>query len=280
MKKLLGIFLATFMILTFYSTSTLASDNYYTVQTGDTLWAIASNNGMSIDYLMSVNKLQSENLKPGVKLLIKNSEGTEQPVKKSNSEVEQPVQTDDTETTQVYCIQEGDTLFKIAHQLGTTVERLKYVNNMSSDIIYVGNSLIVPTGNANVSRAGLPTSGNRIIAKAEEYLGTPYRYGGQGPGGFDCSGFAKYIYKQFGYDLPRTAASQFQNGTTVAREDMVPGDLVFFSCGRGGIDHVGIYSGSNRFIHSSSPRSGGVIYSSLTEGYYAKCFVGAKRCLR
>lgn len=279
MKKYIGVVLASFMILSFCSTSTLASDNYYTVQSGDTLWAIASNNGITTDDLMRLNKLQSDNLKPGDKLLINNSEA-EQPVKNINSEVEQPAPTNNTEADQVYCIQKGDSLFKIAHQFGTTVERLKYVNNMSSDTIYVGNSLIVPIGNTNVSRGGLPTSGNRIITKAEEYLGTPYRYGGQAPGGFDCSGFVKYIFKQFGYDLPRTAASQFQNGTTVARGDLVPGDLVFFSCGSRSINHVGIYSGSNRFIHSSSPRSGGVIYSSLSEGYYAKYFVGAKRYIR
>jgi cell wall-associated NlpC family hydrolase len=58
------------------------------------------------------------------------------------------------------------------------------------------------------------------------------------------------------------------------------GDLVFFACNGGGIDHSGIYVGNNRFIHSSSPRSGGVIYTSMSENYYARSYVGARRILR
>jgi peptidoglycan endopeptidase LytE len=59
-----------------------------------------------------------------------------------------------------------------------------------------------------------------------------------------------------------------------------PGDLVFFACGGKGIDHVGIYYGDNKFIHSSSPHSGGVIFSSLAEAYYSGSYVGARRVLR
>ncbi|MDD3307895.1 MAG: C40 family peptidase [Acetobacterium sp.] len=111
-------------------------------------------------------------------------------------------------------------------------------------------------------------------------MGTPYRYGGTGPGGFDCSGFVRYIFAQFDINLPHNAAAQYGNGTEVGKADLAPGDLVFFACGRGGIDHVGIYSGGDQFIHSSSPRSGGVIFSSLSSGYYGQTYVGGRRILR
>jgi peptidoglycan endopeptidase LytE len=80
--------------------------------------------------------------------------------------------------------------------------------------------------------------------------------------------------------LPHNAASQYGLGVTVAKTDLVPGDLLFFACSGSGIDHVGIYSGNGSFIHSSSPRSGGVIYSSLNYGYYLNAYVGAKRIIR
>lgn len=118
-----------------------------------------------------------------------------------------------------------------------------------------------------------------LMELATKHLGTPYRYGGKSPGGFDSSGFVKYNFSQVGINLPRIAAEQATMGTAVAKEELLPGDLVYFRCGGGGIDHVGIYSGNNQFIHSSSPRSGGVIYSSLAEGYYARSYEGARRII-
>ncbi|MEN6326899.1 MAG: LysM peptidoglycan-binding domain-containing C40 family peptidase [Syntrophomonas sp.] len=197
------------------------------------------------------------------------------------------------ETT--YTVKSGDSLWAIAQKFGTTVETIKKTNHLNSDALKIGTKLIVQTtiaAPANIppqianndvpapSRAGNPLDGTRIIEKAQEYLGTPYRYGGTGPGGFDCSGFVRYIFAQFDINLPHNAAAQYGNGTEVGKGDLLPGDLVFFACGRGGIDHVGIYSGSDQFIHSSSPRSGGVIFSSLSSGYYGDTYVGGRRILR
>lgn len=192
-----------------------------------------------------------------------------------------------------YTVKSGDSLWAIAKKYGTTVETIKKTNHLSSDMLKIGTQLIVQTSAVapakapqianNVptpSRAGNPLDGSRIIEKAQEYLGTPYRYGGSGPGGFDCSGFVRYIFAQFDIDLPHNAAAQYGNGSEVGKADLIPGDLVFFACGRGGIDHVGIYSGGDQFIHSSSPRSGGVIFSSLSSGYYGNTYVGGRRILR
>lgn len=125
------------------------------------------------------------------------------------------------------------------------------------------------------------SSNSDIAATAKQYLGTGYVYGGASPRGFDCSGFTMYVYSQHGYSLPHSATSQWQSGlgTRVYYiSELQPGDLVFFNdpsrnAGKA-CSHAGIYTGDGQFIHSSSSRSGGVIVSSLTSGYYNTYFVG------
>ena len=120
-----------------------------------------------------------------------------------------------------------------------------------------------------------------IAATAKQYLGTGYVYGGASPRGFDCSGFTMYVYSQHGYSLPHSATSQWQSGLgarVYSISELQPGDLVFFNdpsrnAGKA-CSHAGIYTGDGQFIHSSSSRSGGVIVSSLTSGYYNTYFVG------
>lgn len=90
-----------------------------------------------------------------------------------------------------------------------------------------------------------------VLEIAQGLLGTPYRYGGISPrSGFDCSGFVYYTHQQLGLSLPRTSADQFRHTRPVARQQLRPGDLVFFQTRRGRINHVGIYMGDNQFIHA------------------------------
>lgn len=125
------------------------------------------------------------------------------------------------------------------------------------------------------------SSNSDIAATAKQYLGTGYVYGGASPRGFDCSGFTMYVYSQHGYSLPHSATSQWQSGLgtrVYSNSELQPGDLVFFNdpsrnAGKA-CSHAGIYTGDGQFIHSSSSRSGGVIVSSLTSGYYNTYFVG------
>ena len=125
------------------------------------------------------------------------------------------------------------------------------------------------------------SSNSDIAATAKQYLGTGYVYGGASPRGFDCSGFTMYVYSQHGYSLPHSATSQWQSGLgarVYSISELQPGDLVFFNdpsrnAGKA-CSHAGIYTGDGQFIHSSSSRSGGVIVSSLTSGYYNTYFVG------
>ena len=122
-----------------------------------------------------------------------------------------------------------------------------------------------------------PSAANDVVRSAFAYRGTPYRWGQSRPGGFDCSGFTKYVYGRKGVSLPRTAAEQSHAGNAVGHGGMKPGDLVFFHTTRSGISHVGMYVGSGKFVHSSSAKSGGVRVDSLESGYYNRAFRGARR---
>ncbi len=114
-----------------------------------------------------------------------------------------------------------------------------------------------------------------VVGIAMRYLGIPYRWGGASPAtGFDCSGFVMYVYAQVGVSLPHHAASQYGYGVPVPKDQLQPGDLVFFD----GLGHNGIYIGGGQFIHS--PHTGDVVkISSLSDPWYQAKWVGARRIL-
>lgn len=93
-------------------------------------------------------------------------------------------------------------------------------------------------------------SGSEAVRIAKSYIGVPYVYGGTTPNGFDCSGFVQYVYRQMGISINRVAADQAKNGTYVAKEDLQPGDLVFFAKPGRTIHHVGMYVGNGQYIHA------------------------------
>jgi peptidoglycan DL-endopeptidase CwlO len=109
----------------------------------------------------------------------------------------------------------------------------------------------------DLSRGSVPISSNAIIAYASNYLGTPYVWGGTTPNpGFDCSGFTQYVFAHFGIRVGRTTWDQIKDGVYVPRNQLQPGDLVFY--GRGGNPtHMGIYAGNGTYIHA--PRTGDVV---------------------
>lgn len=114
-----------------------------------------------------------------------------------------------------------------------------------------------------------------IVSYAYKFLGRPYIWGASGPSAFDCSGFTAYVYRAFGVGLDHYTGSQFNSGRSVSRDNLAPGDLVFFNT-YGSISHVGIYIGGGDFIHAANEKIG-VTVSSLFEGYYASRYAGARR---
>lgn len=127
--------------------------------------------------------------------------------------------------------------------------------------------------NSSINR-GVNKSSSQVANYAYNFLGRPYVYGANGPNAFDCSGFTSYVYRHFRVSLPRTARSQFSAGSAVSRDNLAPGDLVFFNT-VGYLGHVGLYIGGGDFIHAAS--SGRVKISSLNEGYYRTRYAGARR---
>lgn len=120
-----------------------------------------------------------------------------------------------------------------------------------------------------------------VIDYAKKFLGIKYKWGGTTTKGFDCSGFVKYVFKNFGVTLSRTSSTQAKNGTYIKKANLKTGDLVFFDTngGKNGINHVGIYIGSGKFIHSSSSHSG-VTISTLSSGFYSKTYMTARRVMK
>lgn len=117
-----------------------------------------------------------------------------------------------------------------------------------------------------------PSRYGGVVGIAMQYLGVQYVWGGASPSGFDCSGFVMYVYAQVGVSLPHYTGAQWNYGVPVSRDQLEPGDLVFFD----GLGHVGIYIGGGQFIHA--PQTGDVVkISSLGESWYAQNYDGARR---
>lgn len=124
-----------------------------------------------------------------------------------------------------------------------------------------------------------PKSANEgaTIAKyALHFVGAPYRWGGEGPAGFDCSGLSAYVYSLVHIDIARTSAAQFDSGAAVSRDHLLPGDLVFFHTDAPGASHVAIYVGNDLIVQALNDTTG-VVVSRLSDRYYASRYLGARR---
>lgn len=159
---------------------------------------------------------------------------------------------------------------------------------------YIRSDLLALTSNASSAKSGssIPASTatangktyslngatvSDLISYAKSFLGTPYRSGGTGNGGFDCSGFTYAIFKHFGINLPHSATSQLAYGVPVEkRSDLQVGDLVFFrdtNYSTKAASHVGIYIGNSQFIHASSSHTGKYVrINSLNESYHSSVY--------
>jgi len=138
-----------------------------------------------------------------------------------------------------------------------------------------------PSGTAPLPEAeSLPPIGDAealaVAGTALSLRGAPYRNGGTTPEGFDCSGFVQYVYGLHGVAVPRETREQFRLGRHLRRDDLVPGDLVFFTTVAPGASHVGIVIGADQFVHAPSER-GVVRVERLSAEYWNRRYVGARR---
>jgi cell wall-associated NlpC family hydrolase len=124
--------------------------------------------------------------------------------------------------------------------------------------------------------AAPPAVHQPVLDIAVSGLGTPYRYGGSTPRGFDCSGLVYYAYYKTGIRIPRSTMAQYRHARPVALKNLQPGDLVFFRSAHRSVSHVGIYADNARFIHAPS-RGRVVSYDSLNDPYWKKRLVAAGR---
>lgn len=148
---------------------------------------------------------------------------------------------------------------------------------ISADYLVTASSGTAISPSNTAASVSISAKRQSVLNYAAQFLGVPYVYGGSTPSGFDCSGFTSYVFKNTVGSIPRVAQAQYDATTRVSRDDLLPGDLVFFGSSTSSISHVGIYVGSNQFIHA--PSTGDVVkYSSLT-GSYATRYQGAGRVI-
>lgn len=259
--------------------------NTYKVVSGDNLSKIAARHNITLAQLKDWNGLKSDLIHPGLVLKVSAA------VKNSVTEVKPNYQTaPQTGSSQAaskpvqastYKVVSGDTLGRIAQKHGTTVANIKKWNNLTSDLILIGQTLHLeakassaPVVEAKPSAPILSKETATVIQVAKSTVGTKYAWGGSTPSGFDCSGFIYYVFNQSGKKISRLSTDGYYDRSYYVNTPEI-GDLVFFeNTYRRGISHMGIYVGDGKFIHAGSD---GVEIASLSNSYWKSKFNGYKK---
>ncbi|NPC92007.1 LysM peptidoglycan-binding domain-containing protein [Bacillus sp. WMMC1349] len=254
------------------STTQSTTSTTYKVVSGDSLWKIANTHNMTVNELKSLNSLTSDIIYVGQVLKVKGTTST-------SPNTTSPTGSSSSDST-TYKVISGDSLSKIAKSYNMTVEELKSLNGLTSDIIYVGQVLKVKGTTSTSPNTTSPTGGQtsskldttKLVSDAKALIGTPYVWGGTTTAGFDCSGFIWYILNKQ-TDVARTNTAGYWSSMTSVSSPAV-GDFVFFTTYQPGPSHMGVYIGNNKFIHAGSK---GVTTSDLTTSYWKERYLGAKR---
>lgn len=261
-------------------TTTTTKNVTYVVKSGDSLWVIARTNNTTVSNIKKWNNLNSDLIHVGQKLII-NQVTTQSPT--DNKTTEQANQQEPTSSNiSTYKVVPGDSLWKIANKFNITIAELKVTNNLNSDVIKVGQVLKVtgeplPENSGGTVTSPTQDSNSKIetmISEAKPLMGTPYRWGGNNPSGFDCSGFIYYVLNKVTSVSRLSTAGYWDIMKSVSTPAV--GDFVFFTTYKAGPSHMGIYLGDNEFIHASSS---GVNISNLNNTYWNQRYLGAKRFL-
>lgn len=169
-----------------------------------------------------------------------------------------------------------DSLVRFASDLEFTEEEIQEILTEETKPVDNPDALLLSRKIVD-TLSSIPTSYERLLMTVINYLGTPYKFGGNSRKGIDCSAFTRTIFMEtFNIELPRSTLEQIKIGIPVQRQELKFGDLVFFNTRRRqNPGHVGIYLWDDYFVHASTKF--GVIVSSMSGGYYDKRFVGARR---
>ncbi|MCY7990539.1 LysM peptidoglycan-binding domain-containing protein [Bacillus haynesii] len=256
-----------------------ASAQTITVKKGDTLWGFSKKYGTSVSKIKQENKLNSDIIYIGQRLSINGSSSS------SSAKASQA-------SSATHKVVKGDSLWKISRTYGMTVNELKSMNGLKTDLIRIGQVLKVKgtksvkaasttkpsasSGTSKTSKAPAQTSSalntSKLVSDAKALIGTPYKWGGTSTSGFDCSGFVWYILNKQ-TNVARTNTVGYWNSMKSVSSPAV-GDFVFFTTYQPGPSHMGVYIGNNQFVHAGSD---GVTISDMTNSYWKPRYLGAKR---
>jgi cell wall-associated NlpC family hydrolase len=209
-----------------------------------------------------------------------------------------------------YSVRQGDNLSKIAQRFKTTPQAIQSANGLTSNKLKPGQILSIPVSktakSASTKKKNSPRDTHRdpnetyisaappqeppiegagsesastpirLVQAGFQLIGVKYRFGGSGNSGFDCSGLVKTLFSRFNIDLPRSSREQFQKGQQVSRDELKPGDLVFFSSGGSQPTHVGIYVGNNQMLHAAR-KAQQVIVTDINQLWNTMRYLGARR---
>lgn len=250
----------------------------YTVKSGDTLSKIGVTYNITVQELKKLNGLKSDMIYVGQQLKVKAKVAGTTPPPTPAPAPQTPPPGQASETT-VYTVKSGDTLGKIAASYNTTVAAIKSLNDLKSDMIYVGQKLKIAGKASTAAPTPAPADtgdfATDFVNAAKSVMGVTYAWGGSTTAGFDCSGFIYYAANQAGMKIGRYSAEGYYSRTFYVDQPQ-PGDLVFFeNTYKKGISHVGIYLGNNEFIHADWQK--GITITNLSNTYYTEHFDGFKR---
>jgi cell wall-associated NlpC family hydrolase len=211
---------------------------------------------------------------------------------------------------QKYLIRPGDNLARIARRFGISQEAIKSANNLTGSRLQAGRRLTIPISKSaaikkeeppvvqklpdpNETYISASTQSSdayqgaadefssmrmRLVQAGFQLIGIRYRFGGSGQSGIDCSGLVKNLFSKFNIDLPRSSREQFKQGEKVNKDELQPGDLVFFSSGGNQPTHVGVYLGNNQLLHAAR-KARQVVVGDITKLWNNMRYLGARRVI-